>query len=87
MTITDRQLAKKYGISVQTLNNYKRGSEGKRALYAAMRHYYSVPAGLEMDLSLLSRKALHDLHDYLSTSVQNDARRLQNIAARLQNIK
>lgn len=42
MKITDTALAKYYGVSRETLRNYKtgKGGIGKERLYEAMRDYY-----------------------------------------------
>jgi len=37
--MTDIQLAELYGVATSTLRNYKTGTEAKRRLYTAMRHY------------------------------------------------
>ena len=38
MKVTDKQIALEFGITVQTLNNYKNGSDEKKKLYNALKN-------------------------------------------------
>lgn len=38
MKVTDKQIAEEFGVTVQTLNNYKNGGKPKQKLYNAMKN-------------------------------------------------
>ena len=83
---TDRALAEKYGISVQTLGNYKKGDKGKQEIYKALKHWYDMPDYLGKSLLDMNKAELHKLHEYLTDSIQNDADTLQCVCDRLRDM-
>ena len=39
MKLTDKQIAKHFGLTTNTISNYKNGSDTKKEVYKALRFY------------------------------------------------
>jgi len=75
--ITDIEIAKHYGVSVQTLCNHKRGSVEKQRMYKALRDNYSLPAFVSKDIVDLSREEMFELQGYLVSQIETNINTLQ----------
>jgi len=77
--ITDIEISKHYGVSVQTLCNYKKGSFEKRRMYKALRDNYSLPAFVSKDIVDLSREEMFELQKYLVSKIETNIADLQAV--------
>jgi len=75
--ITDIEIAKHYGVSVQTLCNYKKGSFEKRRMYKALRDNYSLPDFVSKNIEDLSREEMLELQKYLVSQMRSNITTLE----------
>ena len=64
MKITDKQIAEEFGLTVQTLNNYKNGAKQKVKLYNAMLNSIIDNNMIIWDVSLNDGKT-----EYINNSI------------------
>ena len=77
--ITDKQIAEWYGLTYQTLGNYKRGAVEKKRMYKALRENYSLPDFHSKDIKDMSKEELFQMHEYSIDKMKSDIDSLQII--------
>ena len=75
--ITDKQMAERYGVTYQTLGNYKKGPIEKQRLYKALKDNYDLPDFLSKDIKELNTEELFSLHEYISKQTLSNVDTLQ----------